>query len=113
MEFFISYCVEYNRVLSGIILENRQGIPAIKDKSGFQALAYVDEQIAAVTDTVIPYIIETAAGNLAAYFSLQVTNGVAVLLQYYARPNFAQFETEISLKLSTFIESNDWNTDIL
>lgn len=113
MEFFISYNIEYNRVLSGIILENRQAITQTKDKTGFQVKTFIDGQIGLVDDTTIPYILETAQGNLAAFFSLKVVGVEASTQQLFIRKNFAQFGDDISLKISSFISTNDWRTDLL
>ncbi len=100
-------------MLSGVILENRQAIPETKDKTGFEVKAFIDSQIALVGDMVIPYIMETAQGNLVSFFSLQVAGETASLLQLFIRGNFTQFEPEITTKIGIFITSNDWRTDFL
>lgn len=113
MNFYISYCVEYNAVLSGIILENRQAIASTKDKTGAEVKTFIDSQIALIADTVIPYIIETDNGNLVAFFSLKITAGVATVLQLFIRNNFTDFQSAISQEISNFINHGNWRTDIL
>jgi len=113
VNFYISYNVEYARVLSGVILENRQGIAQTKDKTGFQVKSFIDDQIALVDDSVIPYIMETAQGNLVAFFSLKMTGEAVSLLQLFIRANFIDFQAQITAKIDTFILSNEWHTDNL
>lgn len=113
MDFFISYNAEYFRVLSGVILENRQAIASTKDKTGAEVQAYIEEQIDLVDASVIPYIMEITTGNLAAFFSLKVTAGVASVFQLFIRGNFADFQGAITENISIFINNGDWRIDLL
>lgn len=113
MNFYISYCVEFNRVIAGIVLESRQNITAIKNKSGFEVKAFFDNEIDKVGSDVLPYKMETETGTLAAYFSLRVTGTAAVLYQLFIRHNFAEFATEISGFISNFISNGSYKSDIL
>jgi len=113
MTFYQSYLIEYSRVITGIVLENRQSIPQIKGKGSWETKSFIDAQINMVTTDVIPYKIETAAGNLVAYFSLLVTGSKAVKYQLFIRNNFTPFSTEISQFIDNFIVSNEWTIDIL
>ncbi len=113
MTFYISYCIEYNRILPAIILEGRQSIAATKDKTGFEVKAYFDAEIAKVVDGVLPYKMETETGNLACYFSLKQVGAGIEQYQLFVRPNFLAFNSDIILKISTFINEGLFEKDIL
>lgn len=113
MTFYISYCIEFNRVIPAIVLESRQLIAAIKNKSGFEVKAYFDAEISKVIEGVIPYKIEIESGNLAAYFSLKQVAAGSELYQLFVRPNFLAFSSLINTKITTFINDGGWKQDLL
>jgi hypothetical protein len=115
MSYRVIYNEEYRRVIPAVLIDSRANIAAIKTAGGFAVKAYTDSQVALVTDTVIPYKIETNEGNLAGYFNLSVSTNPksAVLLNAQLRPAFVQFNSEISQIISNFIISNDWQFDYL
>lgn len=115
MSYRIVYNEEYRRVMPAVLIDSRANIDAIKTADGFSVKAYTDAQVALVTNTVIPYKIETNNGNLVGYFNLSVTTSPksALILNTQLRPAFVQFNSEISQIISTFIISNDWQYDYL
>jgi len=113
VNFYIQYAEEYARVIAAIVLESRQLIPAIKNKSGFEVMDYFNVEIEKVTNQVVPYKIEAENGSLAAYFSVQVTGVGGGLLQKFIRPNFAQFQAIINMEISSFIFNGSWKNDFL
>lgn len=114
MEFIFTYDIEYNRTMRGIINDSRGGIAAIKNTVGSVMKAYADQQVATVTESALPYKIETVNGNLGGYFILSVTDaGGARLLSTQLRPAFEQFEVEISNLIINFITDGKWKHDFL
>lgn len=117
MTFYIQYTGEHSRVIAGVVLESRQIIAATKNKSGFEVMDFFNIEIQKVTGDVIPYIVETETGSLAAYFSVKVTGvgdqSVGALYQLFIRPNFQGLTTDINGKIGSFIFNRDWRRDIL
>jgi hypothetical protein len=114
MIFRIIYNQEYKRTIPAVLIDSRGSISAIQTAGGFAVKAYTDSQVALVTDTIIPYKIETDLGNLAGYFNLQVKFNVTVTLKgKQLRPAFQQFDNQISQIINNFISSNDWKEDYL
>lgn len=101
--------------MPAVLIDSRANIPAITTASGFEVKAYTDLQVDRVTNTVLPYIIETEFGNLCGYFLLQVdtVSETARLIQKQLRPAFVQFDSQISNEISNFITSNKWQEDFL
>ena len=115
MTFVFTYDIDYNRTMRGVINDSRANIAAIKNTVGSVMKAYVDEQVATVTEVSLPYKIETAdSGNLAGYFILRVNDaGGARLLSTQLRPAFEQFSTDISNQIINFITDGAWKHDYL
>lgn len=114
MIFRVTYNDEYKRVMPAVIIDGRGLNPAIATLGGYEMKAYTDSKVAQVIVGVIPYKIETDAGNLAGYFLLMVDyNGSPVLMDYLLRPAFVQFDSQISQIINNFIQSNDWQFDTL
>lgn len=113
MTYNITYMTDVARTVSGIIIDSQYIIPAISNKLGIAIKAYSDTEINKITDNVIPYKVETDNGNLAGYFTLQVKEGVATLLQFQLRPAFVLGNQDISNLIGNFILSNLWSLDIL
>lgn len=115
MSYRIIYNEDYKRVIPAVIIDSRQNIAAIKTAGGYEVKEYTDSQVALITDTVIPYKIETDKGNLVSYFNLSVSDNPksASLLNAQLRPAFIQFNSEISVIISNFIISNNWQQDYL
>lgn len=114
MSFFTSYCENWERVIPACIIDNRASIPAIKNKDGFTIKAYLDSQLALVTEDVLVYRVETADCNLAGFFSLQVNRDTrsSEKIMEVLRPAF-QGNTEISLLITNFINGGSWRNDFL
>lgn len=115
MTFQITYDPDYKRTMFAVIVENRANIPAIKNQIGSVIKQYVDGQTAMVTDSVLPYKVETADnGVVTAFFSVQVTNmGLnAVKLQQVICPVFQSF-MEINELIDNFITNGLYRNDIL
>lgn len=113
MVFRIIYNQEYKRVIPAVLIDSRGGISAIETTGGYETKAYTDAQVAVVTPVVIPYKIESGAGNLSGYFNLQITDETVVLLGTQLRPAFEQFSAQISQIINNFIISNVWKEDYL
>lgn len=114
MTFNITYNQEYKRVIPAVLIDGRGAIPTIQAAGGYEVKAYTDSQVALVTNTVIPYKIETDGGNLAGYFNIQAKSATRGVLQtYQLRPAFKQFDSQILGIITNFISSNEWIEDIL
>lgn len=113
MVFRIIYNQEYKRVIPAVLIDSRGGISAIETTGGYETKTYTDAQVALVTPTVIPYKIESGAGNLAGYFNLQVEGSNAGLLVMQLRPSFGELSAQISQIINNFIISNVWKEDYL
>jgi len=111
---FIYSQSEANRLVPAVLIDKRAAIPEIKNKTGVVIKAFIDVQVALVTESCIFYKIETDLGNLAGYFTLQVIReGVVIILQQELRPPFEQFSVEISGLIANFITNGTWQTDHL
>lgn len=112
---FIYSNSEAPRIVPSVLIDKRATIPAIANQVGTVIKAFVDTQVALVTNTTLFYKIETRdGGNLAGYFSLQVVQSeVVALLLYELRPAFEQFINQITHEINTFVASGDWNYDYL
>lgn len=113
MTFKITYCQESKRVISGIVLENRAYIPETKGKSGQIASFFIDQKAFQILGGELPYIVEADNGSLAAFFSVNYLGGAAFKGFSIIRRNFANFEPDITEKISNFILSNEWRKDYL
>ena len=115
MSYIITYDLDYKRVIPAVLIENRANIPAIKNKIGIVIKAYTDGEVAKVTESVVPYKIETNLGALVGYFTVQISNmgQNAVKFQQTLRPQFNPFTIEINIQIATFIQNNGWQQDIL
>lgn len=103
---------EYPRIIQGVNIDSRATIPAIKNQIGAVIKTYVDVEVDKVKGhpSILFFRIETKEGVLAGYMSLKVKGDAAnaTLYQYLLRPNFQQFNTEISVELVNFIVQNKW-----
>lgn len=113
MSYRMIYMTDFQRTISGIIIDSQYSIPVISNQVGAIIKQYVDGEINKVVANVIPYKIETENGNLAGYFTLQTDGQFAILLQKQLRPAFQQFDGEISAEITTFIQQNGWKNDFL
>lgn len=114
MIFRITYSDDYKRVIPAVIIDGRGTNPIIATLGGYEMKTYTDTKVEAVRSNTIPYKIETDKGNLAGYFVLGIKgNGACVLAESLLRPAFVSFSSEISQKINTFIQSGDWQFDIL
>lgn len=94
--------------------DKRASISAIRNKAGSIIKAYCDQVTSQIGDSSIFYKIETADGNLAGYFSLNVFSAGSVSLQMYElRPAFVQFDSVVSDEINNFMQSQNWTVDIL
>lgn len=112
MTYKFIYLQEVNRLIPGVLIDSRATIPAIANQIGHVIKKYTDSQVALVTDSVIPYRIESEDGNLAGYFCLQVLP-VVDIQQFVLRPAFRQFLPLISAQINTFVQQNQWKPDFL
>lgn len=115
MDYNISYCIDYKRIMAAVLIDSRGTIPLIANTDGYATKAYCDAQIDLVGEKSLVYIIETDNSNLVGYFILQVNSTAesAILIQKQFRPAFQQFSTIISQKISNFITSNEWQDDFI
>jgi hypothetical protein len=113
--YYISFCDNFSRVIPACIIDSRTTNPAIKNQIGTVIKAYIDNQLALVTDSVLVYRIETELGVLVGYFALEIIGtGTPDKIMQVLRPAFQQFDTQITVEISSFI-SNDinWRKDYL
>jgi hypothetical protein len=94
--------------MRGVIIDSQYTISAISNKLGSVIKDYCDTEIGKVADNVLPFRIETNDGNLAGYFTIQVTGATVSILQTQIRPAFLQFNTTISNIIATFITNGEW-----
>jgi len=115
MSYRIIYNDSYKRVIPAVLIDSRGTNVAIDTATGFEVLAYTDSKVDLVTNTVLPYKIETDNGNLAGYFNLSVTESpkAASLLNKQLRTAFQIYDSEITELITNFIISNNWEADYL
>lgn len=114
MIFNIVYMTDKDRVINGIINDSQFIIPPISNQLGVVVKSYADTQINATgSNSVLPYKIITELGNIAGYFTLQTNGSIAVIQEKQLRPSFVNFDTEITAKISNFIQKNEWVDNFL
>jgi hypothetical protein len=113
MTFSLSYEIDFQRVMSAVINDSRNTIPATKGAGGIAIYAYIQSQIALVTPQTIIYRIVGGSGNLGGYCGILVQGGRTSLQFYQLRPAFQQFESEILGIISIFISQNAPLQDVL
>lgn len=114
MNFRIIYNDAYKRVIPATLIDSRGKISAIETAGGFAVRDYTNAEVDRVGENVIPYKIETEGGNLVGFFNLVIKFGfVCTLLNKQLRPAFQTFDTQITNKISNFILSKEWQSDIL
>jgi hypothetical protein len=115
MLYIITYDLDYKRTIPAVLIENRANIPAIKNQIGTVIKAYTDAEVAKVTETVIPYKVETNQGVLVGFFTIQLSNigQNAGKLQQVLRPAFQPFNSDITQIINTFITNGGYVNDIL
>lgn len=113
MAYYITFCENYNRVIPACIIDSRATIPVIKNETGNIIKAYVDAQLALITDNVLVYRIETELGVLAGYFALEINGNSATVNMKVLRSAFQQFDTQISTNISNFIGNGYWQRDYM
>ena len=113
MTFDLIYELDFKRVMSAIINDSRNTIPAIKGQSGGIIYSYIQAQISLVVPGVLVYRIIGNGSNLGGFLALQTQNGVASPLLVQLRPAYQQFSLEISQFIANFITSNSWKSDLL
>jgi len=112
---FIYSNPEAARIISGVNLDSRNTINALKNKDGFGVKTYSDTMIALVDSSVIFYKLETDNGTVAGFVSLKTNleRTTAMIFQLQLRPAFQQFATDISTIINNFIANGAWRPDIL
>lgn len=110
---FIYSQYESNRIIPGVIIDNRENIPSIKNRVGSIIKAYTDREVGKVKEDCVFYKIETYEGNLAGYFTLKVVSQGVTVLQFQLRKAFQQFSQEINGQITNFISSGEWRKDYL
>lgn len=110
---FIYSQYECHRVIPGVLIDNRENIPAIKNKIGSIIKQYTDTEVGKVGDDCVFYKIETYQGNLAGYFTAKIGSQGVSVLQFELRSAFQQFSQEIYGQITNFISSGEWRKDYL
>lgn len=102
-------------MIPSVLIDARASIPEIANQVGVVIKAYTDSKVGLITGTVIPYRIESEAGNLAGFATLQVSavTKTVSIQQFVLRPAFRQFLPLISGLFNTFITNNQWQADYL
>lgn len=113
MTFYLSFELDYKRIMSAVINDARSIIPVISGQNGNAIYAYSQTQIALVVPGVLVYRITTQTGNLAGFCAIQVQGQSITTLFYQLRPAFVPFQVEILGIIATFIEINGPLQDIL
>ncbi len=111
MEFYITYRQEVKRIVQAVVIDNR-GALGLANENGNVIQPYVDAKVIDIGDKPF-YVIEGDNGSLAAYFYLNITNGVATLAEKNYRPNYSAFYTQFDTMISEFIVDGNWYYDVL
>lgn len=111
MIFRFIYCEEPERIIPAVLIDSQYTIPSIANKVGFDIKSYTDAEVNKITDSVLPYKIETELGVLAGYFTIKIQDGI--LFQYQLRPSFKSFSNTISKQISNFIQDGEYKHDTL
>lgn len=98
--------------MSAVINDSRWTIPALKGATGMQIYAYIQSQIALITEGVIVYRIVAEGGVLGGYVAINTTGSIGPVAQQL-RPAFIGSTLEINQFISTFISGNFYLQDIL
>lgn len=118
---FIYEPSEYHRIIPAVLIDARASIPAIANQDGWTIRSYADAESAKVDANlkILFFRIETtiekldnSEGVLAGYFSLSAI-GKPRLYQFQTRPNFYQYNTQISAEISNFISSGQFRQYLL
>ncbi len=112
---FIYEPMYYPQLVFACLVDSRQSNQALANKIGSVIKEQVDLEVSRVTDSVLPYRVETSEGVLAAYMSLLVGNmgQSCVAYQLVVRTNFHNFTTDIQTAVTKFINENGWRPDFL
>lgn len=113
MTFSLSYELDYKRIMSAVINDARNTIPATTNQPGMAIYAYIQAQISLVVPGVLVYRIVGDGSNLGGYCAIQVQKGAITLLFYQLRPAFQDFTSEILQAIAIFIQQNGPLQDIL
>lgn len=110
---FIYSQYESNRIIPGVIIDNRANIPSLMNRVGSIIKTYTDREVNKVKENCVFYKIETYDGNLAGYFTLKVGSQGVSILQFQLRRAFQQFSQEINGQITNFISAGEWRRDYL
>lgn len=113
MNFHFTYCENYQRLMTGVLIDSQYNINAISGKLGSVIKAYTDAEVSKVNDNVLPYRIENDNGNLAGYFTLTINGNSVYLFQVQFRPAFVPFDTQILSEINAFIINGGYKKDVL
>ena len=113
MTFSLIYELDHVRVMSAVINDSRNTIPATTNQPGSVIFAYAQAQIALIVPGVLLYRVSTDQGGLGGYAAIKVQAGVITLDFYQLRPAFQAFTSEILQIISIFIQQNIPLQDIL
>ena len=114
MIFYLTYEIDFQRVISAVINDSRNTIPATTNQPGMVIYAYAQSQISLVGPGVLVYRIEVAeTGVLAGYCLISVQNGVPSVLSIQPRPAFQTFMPQISQIIANFIQNSVYLQDLI
>lgn len=113
MTLSLVYELDKDRVMSAVINDSRNTIPAIAGQGGYAILGYIQAQIALVPAGGLVYRIVGDGANLGGYVVLGVQNGVASIILLQLRPAFRQFANQINEFIANFISNNQFLQDVL
>ena len=113
-DYTISISDNYSRIVSAVIIDARAGT-VIENKIGVAVQAYIDEQLATITENTLVYTLQTANCVLVGYFTLVVDkeNNTCVFGTVLLRPAFKNNIDKINAQIVNFIASNIWKRDYL
>jgi hypothetical protein len=114
----MNYCLKYeldaNRLIMAVVNDSRAVIPSLgPNADGNAVYAYSQGLIAQMTPGVILYRIQTVNGNLGGIVALNTNPGAVGIIFLQLRPPATSFLSEISELIVNFIQSNNWQNDIL
>lgn len=114
MSYVISYLSEVERTLQAVMIDDRANqFPADADGNAIAPIVAV--KFAEIGVNSIPYKVENETGNLCGVFVLLIeVQDVTAALQFsVTRPQFNVQITAINTAITNFINSGDWEFDLL
>lgn len=115
MNFHFIYEPDFERIMYACYIFNRDNIPELKNKTGYEIKGYIDGKVSKVSNLSVVYKIENDNGNMAGFFILEVdtSNQTAIQGDYQILKSFTNYISQISNEIIKFTNDNLWKGDYL